>query len=95
MRLIDADMLKIDYCRACFRLAFENDQYSDTCESQCGMQQIIDEAPTVDAVHVIRCKNCKYAENDYEGLTYKCRIKLIYTFAESFCSDGIRKENKK
>lgn len=50
---------------------------------------LIDDAPTVDAVPVIRCKDCKWYEFDRKmhcGLPHGVRSK------DDYCSDAERKE---
>lgn len=46
MRLIDADLLKHDI--------------DMMCDCFDGVKMLVDEAPTVDAVEVVRCKDCIY-----------------------------------
>ena len=66
MRLIDADKLKsafetYDICKEC-------PSKSDRCTYECtepdfltpGIRRVIDAQPTVDAVPVIRCRDCKF-----------------------------------
>ena len=78
MRLIDADALKRDICKYC------NDVYSDEpCEpSDCEHMRIIDSQPTIDAVEVVRCKDCRSHNmcnfEQYQGL-------------DGFCSYGERR----
>lgn len=74
MRLIDADELF-------FSMTDSIDQgIAETAR---------DEAPTVDAVPVIRCKDCKWYEYDEKlhcGLPHGVRLK------DDYCSDAERKE---
>lgn len=57
------------------------------------MKRVIDEQPTVDAVEIVRCKDCihytsyccHYHEADKDGMP-------IYMNKEDFCSYGERKE---
>ena len=75
MRLIDADVLKADYgmkddCADCekelqgkVRLCEYDHIYSKM--DFCGW---IDDAPTIDAVPVIRCKDCKFWQAQEEGV---------------------------
>ena len=79
MRLIDADELKGK------AIADPDDgEYFVYCQD-------IDEAPTVDAVPVVRCKDCKYYKPD----EYECGCDfaggLPYVKAGDFCSYGERK----
>lgn len=76
MRLIDAD--KINPMR-CPRSIEE-------------MRKWIDEQPTVDAVEVVRCKDCKYG--DRAGMSFYVRCKFIHKAMNTtdFCSYGERRE---
>ena len=76
MRLIDADALKKNYAW------WEDDR-------QKLFDSIVDQQPTVDAVQVIRCKECKWYEFDIKmhcGLPHGVRSK------DDYCSDAERKE---
>lgn len=58
-RLIDADALKKSFDEHVYLVhhGFNETEYGCT---QYGIHQIIDEQPTVDAVQVIRCKDCYF-----------------------------------
>lgn len=61
MRLIDADELK---------KAFD---FDGNVELECAVVQFgIDEAKTIDAVPVVRCKDCKYISATTIGMKYAC-----------------------
>lgn len=49
--------------------------------------------PAADVVPVVRCKDCKYAQNDYDGFstTVGCNMLKCATGWHSFCSYGERK----
>ena len=56
---------------------------------------ILQEAPTVDAVEVVRCKDCKYGEVDNADFhdQYLCHISgSDWNCGNHFCSYGKRKE---
>ena len=55
---------------------------------------ILREAPTVDAVEVVRCKDCKYWQDNNDGYPHEeCRWGHGETpDANDFCSNGERKE---
>lgn len=57
MRLIDADALGVGRCSRDILPA-------DYCAGWNGLINIINDAPTVDAVPVVRCKDCKYGSYD-------------------------------
>ena len=90
MRLIDADALKnsIDEHVYLVHHGFNETEYGCT---QYGIHQIIDDAPTVDAVPVIRCANCKYYSTETEQTAvpnmHKCTWwRNIGVFPIDFCS---------
>jgi hypothetical protein len=92
MRLIDADVLlkKADW--------FE---YYDEDGHWDGFERIdvddVEKAPTVDAVEVVRCKDCRFYEENAESRTRFCRRGLNYQYAvpDGFCSYGERRTNDK
>ena len=56
---------------------------------------ILQEAPTVDAVEVVRCRNCKYGDWDSEPDDAMVCMRTKGGFWKSgndFCSYGIRKD---
>ena len=53
---------------------------------------MIKTAPTVDAVEVVRCRECKHHEDEEIGMVY-CPNMIGGRVAENwFCADGERKE---
>ena len=74
MRLIDADKL-------------ERQEYwgNERCFDYVDAEDI-DNAPTVDAVPVVRCKDCRKFK------TYSCR--MVASGYDDFCSYGERKDDK-
>ena len=98
MRLIDADALM----KAMYHRAFETD--GDTMwQSGCwvryrAVEQTVREQPTVDAVPVVRCKDCKYygradKRRFYRGMD--CLNKHIDTIIpdKDYCSKAERRED--
>ena len=92
MRLVDADKL------------LQADENSDkilvlgsgkTLEIAYALiKKKIEMAPTVDAVPVVRCKDCKHHENEEIGMVY-CPNAIGGWVGENwFCADGERKENE-
>ena len=57
------------------------------------VEQTIAEAPTVDAVEVVRCKDCKHYEwNPFDGCEV-CTHISGYVRPDFGCVDGERKDN--
>ena len=79
MRLIDADAL--------WMVTEGDHDYYERFE--------IDNAPTVDAVEVVRCENCRWfgEEDDEDGKCW-CNLNDISTLRHSFCYFGERRDDK-
>lgn len=88
MRLINADSLK-DYID-CGHLR----PPTELCFSELDVCNMIDKRPTIDAVEVVRCKDCKYGEERIED--YRCWMLDedwdIRFSPMHFCSYGRRRE---
>lgn len=65
-----------------------------------GARKLMEDAPTVDAVEVVRCKDCKYYRESkvWEGINFCFRLRgsdgepVGYNFCDDdFCSYGERK----
>ena len=57
-------------------------------------QTFIENAPTVDAVEVVRCKDCDYFVGDCDKYNPHCRLHAILVDEDDFCSYGERKDNE-
>ena len=94
MRLIDADAVIEKEERS------ELDRYIDgeRCYQMVVPSWAIIEAPTIDAVSVVRCKDCKhkYQEpwNNGVAVEGECEIWHNATLDNDFCSYGERKESE-
>lgn len=78
MRLIDAGKAK---------LALSWNLVGDAADAAC---KVIDDAPTIDAVVVTRCKDCKYlvAVNVNGKGIPTCRVNGMKVAPNEFCSRG-------
>ena len=99
-RYIDADKLR----EAMHHEAFETDTDMQKWDSGCWIryrmfERAIKDAPTIDAVEVVRCKDCKYATMTTDGRYCKyCELvtdddgreEQVYFDANWFCADGTR-----
>ena len=99
-RLIDADALMDVIRQHEYRLATKQGSI-DYGMFTLGIQQAVDEQPTVDAVEVVRCKDCKHwkpsgskAGNSFSDMEYigGCEFSNYYRRESDFCSYGERKE---
>lgn len=101
MRLIDADALMREYnmrrgdCSECPFSARECHLYNWTKMDVCGL---LDDAPTIDAVEVVRCKDCKHYRpgtglNAGHGWCNEPPLGTALAVSEDFfCKYGKRKE---
>lgn len=87
MRLIDAD--KLPYIKAPIAPILVGDEVV-WCNIVYKLH--IDNAPTVDAVPVVRCRECKHLSVRSGALgVYQCAIHGDYPYGDYFCADGERK----
>lgn len=106
MRLIDVDALRADYgmaedCKNC-KTGYRSCEY-DRIYSKMDFCGWLDDAPTVDAVPVVMCKDCKHRptgtnRDDLEFPDDKCPCQCEdywYSWKPSddwFCGNGERKD---
>ena len=95
MRLIDADAL---------REKFQNLAYDDWNQGTgttwanafSEAENIVEDAPTIDAVPVIRCKYCKWCDENCDTQGYWphwfCKNWYGGTDADGYCHEAERKE---
>ena len=91
MKLIDADALQRRICGAKCGCEYED------CgnEGDCGYDHFISNAPTINAVPVVRCRECKHRGTDYCIFHIKgepADEELLLKLDNDFCSYGERKE---
>lgn len=86
MRLINADEFEVYTCV---------NKSKDYVEGVQSVLEMIDVAPSVDAVLVVRCKNCEYS---YESIGYiicshgVCSECIVQP--DFYCAEGKRKEGE-
>ena len=100
-RYIDADALKryIDDCDVCTNCK----EKKLSCDIDCPMpdcltkdwERVIDEQPTVDAVPVVRCRECKYAIISERGIVSCYNVNgYMRVGVDFYCADGERKDGE-
>lgn len=83
MRLIDADALGVVRCgKDILPAAY--------CAGWNGLVNLIEQAPTIDAVHVVRCKDCNKRDTSWCPMYY-ARLRME---DNDFCSYGERKDGE-
>ena len=86
-RLIDADALYR-------KVKMETNPYGKpTIDYDSGVKVLewIDKAPTIDAVPVVRCKDCKWLYDEMDDYCCRSHRGLVRICENSFCSYGERK----
>lgn len=82
MRLIDADALIDDMCEDCGAIV------NGVCDKDvCASVLWVKDAPAVDAVEVVRCKDCKYW-GDEDGISKKDGIRFAWCNMHNHCMHG-------
>lgn len=94
-RLIDVNALGIGRCDPDL-IPIQNRAY---CAGWNGVVNLIEQAPTVDAVEVVRCKDCKHKYYNEHTEMYCCEQWAdgfdTAVRDDEFCSRGERKRNGK
>ena len=98
-RLIDADVLKtlfdVHYDTAFIqeRTRENKEQWRGYCTGINWGRNTIADAPTVDAVEVVRCKDCRFIIDREDG-THGCYLHFLEDCKpDDYCSYGERKDN--
>lgn len=93
MRLIDADALKDNIIE---KWGINPKYLDDSLDAMKDVQTLewINSAPTIDAVSVVRCKDCKWQTKDQYDEPY-CGFHSIGIYADNFCSYGEREDKCK
>lgn len=84
MRLIDADAAKLT----------ANDYKIFRCQlgGLVDVVEFLDDMPTVDAVPVVRCKDCIHHTDEEPGMVYCPAVIGGWVSNDFFCGDGEREE---
>ena len=93
MRLIDADALKPKVEAMVTHKVNENDyEFGGNQALDYVADILIEDAPTIDAVEVVRCKDCKYWHSNTEFCDVWSLANIAQrTLADDYCSRGERK----
>lgn len=97
VRLIDANALisKMvnEPVKAVDGVDFDTEWFTRIADTAVQFTDMVKNAPTVDAVPVCRCKDCKWCEYPVHNSTkYGCKLFDRCVKPDWFCADGKRKE---
>lgn len=98
MRLIDIDALSHDMYHQTFEMDSDMQKWDDGCWIRYKMfERCRDNAPTIDAVPVVRCKDCVNWDRDWNSKSHPshhyCWMIDLFTDGEFYCSDSERITN--
>lgn len=79
-KLVDADALKQTFCAEC-----DHSIKCDDCDIDYHFEHL---APTVDAVEVVRCKDCKWHEYEEIGMVWCPNMVGSLGGEDGYCSWG-------
>lgn len=93
--MMDGDLISRSALLEKIQFRIPNDRVLTDIVDSCVKitRRIIEEAPTVDAVEVVRCKDCKFLGfKDFSGI---CNGPKVYGIVQpyDFCSYGERRED--
>lgn len=101
MRIIDADALIEKFNeKASIAEALMDETTAERFRIFCLLADAVEQMPTVDAVPVIRCKDCDLWDDDPDtyglssGVKGMCKKTFETMVEDDFCSYGKRKEDK-
>ena len=89
MRLIDADALLDEFLKRYTERERSGNLVFAACEIKQDFADMISDAPTVDAVPVVRCKDCAVPHNKYTGCP---KLNGLVTPPDFYCPFGERKD---
>ena len=94
-RLIDANDAK----REIWNTDCDVFEFCDGCVTKMGITRVelddaIDRVPTVDAVEVVRCKDCIYYHKELGYGFGQCSKCNLMPYPDDFCSYGERREGE-
>ena len=84
-RLIDAKALIAEICKQC-------GGGCDLNVDWCLPVDDLKKAPTVDAIEVVRCRDCKYSEPCKPHKKIWCPRIGRYLNADFYCAEGVKKD---
>ena len=97
-RLIDANALTNKFLRHYTKQEKKGNLSFVACEIKQGFADMVNKAPTVDAVEVVRCKDCKHfvqsePYDPCECMKWKVKFGVAYTEPDGYCHKAERKDN--
>ena len=95
-RLIDANSILDDFLKRYTEMERDGKLVVAACEIKQDFADMISNAPTVDAVEVVRCRECKFGDWDSEPNDAMVCMRTKDGFWRSgndFCSFGERKDD--
>ena len=95
MRLIDADALFDEFLKRYTERERNRNLVFAACEIKQDFADMVSNFQPVDAVPVVRCKDCIHSYDDLCGLCCTCGPYVdCVVQPEFYCADGKRKENE-
>jgi hypothetical protein len=85
MKLIDVDALKKEINFLQIITEIDDSWSNGYVTGLLSIKDVVKTMPTIDAVEVVRCKDCKYWDDED-------RCKLAWTMPDEYCSRGERKK---
>ena len=87
MRLIDADVLMKAFYKSIDDAVLHGGKIVP-------FQDIIQNAPTIDAVPVVRCRDCRWWTKQEKSIQGRCALTGTYPTGGWYCGNGERKDDE-
>jgi len=72
-------------------IAYKPEGYWDSGLNQYDVEVVLNQQPSIDAVEVVRCKDCRYFNKAFP-LIHLCNVSGMKMETDDYCSYGERKE---
>lgn len=92
-RLIDADAL-IEFVEGRYTVTWNHDYDGGIKDACIDILNFIDNAPTVDAVPVVRCRDCRWWTKQEKSIQGRCALTGTYPTGGWYCGNGERRDDE-
>lgn len=92
MRLIDADELNFEKLHDTNGKAIPAMEYIAFLRGAIAAEELVKNAPTIDAEPVVRCKDCKYFNK--KARTHYCELDGAPSGDKFYCSYGVKMDEE-
>ena len=93
-RYIDADKMYASYQEVCKGIPCMSCPFLNCEDNKCELESMILQQPVVDAVEVVRCKDCRFHEHEEMGMVWCSNVIGSWNEPNDYCSRGERRDDE-